>query len=110
MCIAGKRDTEFSIPKTVVLHQDVGVGGRFQEHLYVAGFVCKDFSILNNARFSRDCLTQGNQDHFATLRGCVDHLSKRMPMTFVLENVAGLKSTPPLTRIARTHNDHSDQE
>lgn len=68
-----------------------GVRSPQAETLYVAGFVCKDFSILNPQRFTRDCVKNGNPRHFGTLEGVVQHIKLRQPPYFVLENVVGLR-------------------
>lgn len=52
--------------------------------LYVAGFPCKDFSILNS---KRPCL-QG--PHAATFHGVVGYIKRHQPATFLLENVQGI--------------------
>mmetsp|Transcript_19321 Transcript_19321/g.40416 ORF Transcript_19321/g.40416 Transcript_19321/m.40416 type:complete len:601 (-) Transcript_19321:225-2027(-) len=55
-----------------------------QLDLYVAGFPCKDFSILNS---NRPCL-QG--PHASTFHGVVEYIKRHQPATFLLENVQGL--------------------
>ncbi|CAJ1341861.1 unnamed protein product [Effrenium voratum] len=52
--------------------------------IYVAGFPCKDFSLLNS---NRPCL-QG--PHAATFHGVVNYIKRHEPRTFLLENVQGL--------------------
>ena len=106
MCVPAVREVRFHdsvkfIPADVRIdiQKSPGVTVKLQtsdvlEHLYIAGFVCKDFSMLNTGRFTRDCLTEGNQDHFATLLGTLAHLRLRRPLCFVLENAAGLKCSP----------------
>ena len=64
------------------------------EDVYVAGFVCTDFSMQNPQRFQRDCISESNPDHMVTLLGCLQHIRRRSPEFFVLENVQGLKPSP----------------
>ena len=52
--------------------------------IYVAGFPCKDFSMLNS---NRPCLEGPNAD---TFHGVVNYIRQHEPATFVLENVVGL--------------------
>mmetsp|Transcript_46404 Transcript_46404/g.86703 ORF Transcript_46404/g.86703 Transcript_46404/m.86703 type:complete len:630 (-) Transcript_46404:161-2050(-) len=56
-------------------------------HLYVAGFPCKDFSILNS---NRPCL---EGPHAGVFHGVVRYIERHSPATFVLENVHGLMMT-----------------
>lgn len=52
--------------------------------IYVAGFPCKDFSLLNS---DRPCLQGPNAGVF---HGVVRYIEEQQPTTFVLENVMGL--------------------
>lgn len=52
--------------------------------IYVAGFPCKDFSMLNS---SRSCLGGPNS---AIYRGVVAYIETHRPATFILENVSGI--------------------
>lgn len=67
--------------------------------LYVAGFPCKDFSILNS---NRPCL-QG--PHASAFHGVVDYIKRHQPATFLLENVQGLtmrkkgQAKAPITQV-----------
>jgi len=52
--------------------------------IYVAGFPCKDFSMLNS---NRPCL---NGPHATIFHGVVRYITLHQPRTYVLENVWGL--------------------
>jgi len=52
--------------------------------IYVAGFPCKDFSLLNR---NRPCLVGPNA---STFHGVVKYITNNTPRAFVLENVDGL--------------------
>ncbi|CAK0837664.1 unnamed protein product [Prorocentrum cordatum] len=52
--------------------------------IYVAGFPCKDFSMLNHAR---PCLEGPNA---AIYEGVVRYIQQHRPRAFILENVSGL--------------------
>ena len=54
--------------------------------IYVAGFPCKDFSMLNS---NRPCL---EGPHAETFHGVVNYIRQHKPATYVLENVVGLLS------------------
>ncbi|CAE7574929.1 hpaIIM [Symbiodinium sp. CCMP2592] len=54
--------------------------------IYVAGFPCKDFSLLNS---NRPCLEGPHAD---TFHGVVNYIRQHEPATYVLENVVGLLS------------------
>eukprot|EP00931_Biecheleriopsis_adriatica_P097636 TRINITY_DN7144_c0_g1_i4.p1 TRINITY_DN7144_c0_g1~~TRINITY_DN7144_c0_g1_i4.p1 ORF type:complete len:587 (+),score=89.84 TRINITY_DN7144_c0_g1_i4:119-1879(+) len=52
--------------------------------IYVAGFPCKDFSLLNS---NRPCL---DGPHAGIFHGVVNYIKRHQPTTYVLENVQGL--------------------
>jgi len=52
--------------------------------IYVAGFPCKDFSLLNS---SRPCLAG---PHAAIFTSVVKYIRRNEPATFILENVSGI--------------------
>lgn len=69
--------------------------------IYVAGFPCKDFSMLNT---SRSCL-QG--PHAMIFHGVVQYIRDHRPSTFVLENVSGMTMShqgaqAPIYEVMRT--------
>ncbi|CAE7642022.1 hpaIIM [Symbiodinium sp. CCMP2456] len=61
--------------------------------IYVAGFPCKDFSLLNS---NRPCLEGPHAD---TFHGVVNYIRQHEPATYVLENVVGL--------LSRNNGDHA---
>ena len=59
-----------------------------EEDLFVCGFVCKDNSPQNPARFKRDPVKdQGVSDHMDTYYASVEHIKQRKPRVALLENV-----------------------
>eukprot|EP00927_Polykrikos_kofoidii_P006898 TRINITY_DN12808_c0_g4_i3.p1 TRINITY_DN12808_c0_g4~~TRINITY_DN12808_c0_g4_i3.p1 ORF type:complete len:951 (+),score=180.48 TRINITY_DN12808_c0_g4_i3:104-2854(+) len=69
--------------------------------IYVAGFPCKDFSLLNR---NRPCLDGPNASIFHSV---VAHIRSHEPSTFILENVSGIAmrrgtSTRPIDDVMRT--------
>ena len=55
--------------------------------LYIAGFVCKANSIMNQDRFQKD---PTESHHFESFESCVRVIKSLRPATVVLENVAGI--------------------
>jgi len=69
--------------------------------VYVAGFPCKDFSMLNR---KRECLDGPNAEIF---HGVVEYIRRHEPRTYVLENVWGLTMSrkgeeAPIHEVMRT--------
>lgn len=69
--------------------------------IYVAGFPCKDFSLLNSGR---TCLQGPNASIF---HGVVNYIRCHQPVTFILENVSGLTMSyqggaAPIHEVMRT--------